>query len=102
MRRLRLPVCRGGSGLRSMATVAPAAFCGAACAVLPDMIGRKEEEPGFMPALADILGDASLTRVPEEAYWVVVVQGRPSPGSPGVFKKPPRFSKVFQKFTMPE
>ena len=60
MRRLRLPVCRGGSGLRSTATVAPAAFCGAACAVLPDMIGRKEEEPGFMPVLADILGDASL------------------------------------------
>ena len=43
-----------------MATVAPAAFCGAACAVLPDMLDRREE-PGFMPALADILGDASLT-----------------------------------------
>ena len=35
-------------------------FSGAPCAVLPDMIGRKEEEPGFMPVLADILGDASL------------------------------------------
>ena len=57
---MRLPVCRSGSGLRSMATVAPAAFCGAACAVLPDMLDRREE-PGFMPALADILGDASLT-----------------------------------------
>ena len=44
------PVCRGGSGLRSMATVAPAAFCGAPAAVLPDMLDRREEE-SFMRAL---------------------------------------------------
>ena len=62
---------------------------------------RYKEETGRSASI-DWSALEDVAAVPEEVFFIRGAEGRPSPGSPGVFKKPPRFSKVFQKLTMPE
>jgi hypothetical protein len=63
LRRLRLPARLKGGAIRERQDLAPAAFMGACCAVLPTMIKRMVggvELPGFAPSLEGILGAGSF------------------------------------------
>ena len=53
--------------------------------------------------------DCMALRSPKTGPWLAapprgraLYEGVQAPGALSFFKKPPRFSKVFQKFTMPE
>ena len=60
LRRLRLPARMYGGGLRSCAHLAPAAFIGTLCRVVPLLADGRDTDgtaaPGFMPVLTQALG----------------------------------------------
>jgi hypothetical protein len=63
LRRLRFPARMKGGTIRERQSLAPAAFMGTCCAVLPSMINRKIDGvdiPGFAPGLEDVLGAGSF------------------------------------------
>ena len=64
LRRLRLPARKFGGGLRSLVDVAPAAFLGTVCKVLPHFVDRRlpngEHQIGFLPRLAGIFDPHSF------------------------------------------
>eukprot|EP00973_Karenia_brevis_P001405 190683-Karenia_brevis.AAC.1 len=67
-----------GGGMRSCADMAPAAFIGAVCRVVPRMLDRAGSHgivvPGFMPQLVDLLGQGSFDAGAEEERYAVLLQ----------------------------
>eukprot|EP00973_Karenia_brevis_P044494 6163603-Karenia_brevis.AAC.1 len=73
MERVRLPARMFGGGFRSRADLAPAAFLGSLCRVIPrmlDSIGHQGLNiPGFLPQLEPLLGAGSFDHGAEETRF---------------------------------
>eukprot|EP00973_Karenia_brevis_P005671 774339-Karenia_brevis.AAC.1 len=78
MERMRLPARMYGGGMRSCADLAPAAFVGAVCRVLPRMLDHAGAQgitiPGFMPQLTALFGQGSFDSGAEDVRYAALLQ----------------------------